>query len=228
MAAYFVGLFWGKHKLIKISPKKTWEGFIGGAFITLIFGFFIARLLAPITYLTRPIEDIESLWQSWWNFYDKNTLKSHHANPTFLFDEYQLISDSNLQILANSVFNNFLDFNLLKSCLILRIASVQFHTVVLALFASAIAPFGGFFASGFKRAFKIKDFAESLPGHGGMTDRMDCQFLMGFFSYLYYGSFIALNPVNIESIFKTIVQKLNHHQQIELHHLLSNYLDENS
>ncbi len=43
------------------------------------------------------------------------------------------------------------------------------------MFASIIAPFGGFFASGFKRGFKIKDFGDSIPGHGGMTDRMDCQ-----------------------------------------------------
>ena len=52
---------------------------------------------------------------------------------------------------------------------------VQLHAVVLAMFASIIAPFGGFFASGFKRGFKIKDFGDSIPGHGGMTDRMDCQ-----------------------------------------------------
>ncbi len=51
----------------------------------------------------------------------------------------------------------------------------QFHALVLSAFASLIAPFGGFFASGFKRGFKIKDFGDSIPGHGGMTDRMDCQ-----------------------------------------------------
>ncbi|KAL6999205.1 phosphatidate cytidylyltransferase [Sarracenia purpurea var. burkii] len=39
------------------------------------------------------------------------------------------------------------------------------------------SPFGGFFASGFKRAFKIKDFGNSISGHGGFTDRMDCQVL---------------------------------------------------
>lgn len=33
---------------------------------------------------------------------------------------------------------------------------VQWHALCLGLFASIIAPFGGFFASGFKRAFKIK------------------------------------------------------------------------
>jgi len=31
-----------------------------------------------------------------------------------------------------------------------------FHSISLSLFASVIGPFGGFFASGFKRAFKIK------------------------------------------------------------------------
>ena len=54
------------------------------------------------------------------------------------------------------------------------VAPMQFHTLALATFASLIAPFGGFFASGLKRTFKIKDFGQSIPGHGGMTDRMDC------------------------------------------------------
>ena len=63
-------------------------------------------------------------------------------------------------------------------------APFQLHCIVLAIFASLVAPFGGFFASGFKRAFNIKDFGDSIPGHGGMTDRMDCQFLMGLFTYV--------------------------------------------
>ena len=38
----------------------------------------------------------------------------------------------------------------------MEVLPVQWHSLCLGLFASIIAPFGGFFASGFKRAFKIK------------------------------------------------------------------------
>jgi phosphatidate cytidylyltransferase len=54
------------------------------------------------------------------------------------------------------------------------------------MFASLIAPFGGFFASGFKRTIKVNSFNSSNNNtHGGITDRMDCQLLMGTFTYLY-------------------------------------------
>ena len=71
-----------------------------------------------------------------------------------------------------------------------RVSWFQVHAVVFASFASIIAPFGGFFASGFKRAFKIKDFSDTIPGHGGITDRMDCQMVMALFSHLYITNFI--------------------------------------
>lgn len=55
-----------------------------------------------------------------------------------------------------------------------HIAPAHIHAFAISAFASLIAPFGGFFASGVKRAFKIKDFGDSIPGHGGLTDRFDC------------------------------------------------------
>ena len=50
-----------------------------------------------------------------------------------------------------------------------------------------------------KRAMKIKDFGDSIPGHGGLTDRMDCQIVMAVFSYLYVPALplplpLPLNP----------------------------------
>lgn len=54
----------------------------------------------------------------------------------------------------------------------------QLHSLMLAFFASFIAPFSGFLASGFKRVLDIKDFADTIPGHGGLTDRFDCHTFM--------------------------------------------------
>ncbi len=46
--AYLTGLLFGKHKLIeRISPKKTWEGTIGGIVFTLLTAYLIAVFTSP-------------------------------------------------------------------------------------------------------------------------------------------------------------------------------------
>eukprot|EP01083_Nonionella_stella_P044699 120283_1 len=56
--AYFSGITMGRkfiHKdFIKLSPNKTWEGFIGGAILTLIFGWYLASFLAKFSWMTCP------------------------------------------------------------------------------------------------------------------------------------------------------------------------------
>ena len=48
--AYFAGTFFGKRKLFeRISPKKSWEGFIGGAVLTLIFAYGSSQFLHTLT-----------------------------------------------------------------------------------------------------------------------------------------------------------------------------------
>tara|TARA_Y100000739_G_scaffold200063_1_gene184018 strand:- start:670 stop:1326 length:657 start_codon:yes stop_codon:yes gene_type:complete len=43
--AYLIGIKFGKRKIMpKISPKKSWEGFIGGLIFTLIAGFVVLIL----------------------------------------------------------------------------------------------------------------------------------------------------------------------------------------
>lgn len=39
--AYMFGFFFGKTPLIKLSPKKTWEGFIGGGISTVLLGLLV-------------------------------------------------------------------------------------------------------------------------------------------------------------------------------------------
>jgi len=41
--AYMFGFFFGRTPLIKLSPKKTWEGFIGGGICTVILGLLVIK-----------------------------------------------------------------------------------------------------------------------------------------------------------------------------------------
>jgi len=49
--AYFVGIRFGKHKLCpSISPKKSWEGLIGGSIITIALYILFSLLFAPYPF----------------------------------------------------------------------------------------------------------------------------------------------------------------------------------
>lgn len=59
--AYLFGFFFGKTPLIKLSPKKTWEGFIGGGFSTVVIGCFISHYLCQFPHLICPIKYSEDM-----------------------------------------------------------------------------------------------------------------------------------------------------------------------
>ncbi|GHJ84596.1 hypothetical protein NliqN6_0998 [Naganishia liquefaciens] len=154
--AYVCGKLFGKTPLIKLSPKKTVEGFVGAFLCTLLFALIWGTFLMRYNYLICPAHDL-----------GVNVFSNVQCdpNPVFLWQRYAW----------PVLFNRSLE-----ATLGIRLPDVPYtpyhlHLLVMATFASLAAPFGGFFASGFKRAFDIKDFGHSIPGHGGMTDRMDCQ-----------------------------------------------------
>ncbi|CAF3626305.1 unnamed protein product [Rotaria socialis] len=160
--AYMFGFFYGRTPLTKLSPKKTWEGFIGGGVSTLIFGFIFAGVLSSYQFFICPLE------------YDEEIMGlSMSCIPLHLFQKTTYLMPK--------------PFSLLKRTL--ELYPFQLHSLVLSLFASSIGPFGGFFASGFKRAFRIKDFAATIPGHGGFVDRFDCQIIMALFTNVYISTF---------------------------------------
>lgn len=200
--AYICGFFCGKTPLIKLSPKKTWEGFIGGGIFTIICGWILSGYLSQFPSLTCPSEVLSNFTV---------TLSNEHMS-VFQPKTYEIP----LEIIA---VLKTLGLNLETITLI----PFQLHTLVISLFASLIAPFGGFFASGLKRAFKIKDFSDTIPGHGGMVDRFDCQLLVATFVTVYLHTFIKL-PSATTLFYKVVA--LSTAEQLQLFDDLKNSLQE--
>ncbi len=113
--AYFFGIAFGRHKLMsRVSPKKSWEGYLGGIFISTLLTTLIAwgiQAWSPGTVV------------QWW------------------------------------------------------------HGALLASILAVIAPMGDFGESMLKRQFGQKDSSNIIPGHGGILDRLDSIFWMGFIAY---------------------------------------------
>ena len=60
IGAYFVGIFFGKHKMNpRISPKKTWEGFFGGIILSALFSFLFAFVMALCHHPILGFLDVE-------------------------------------------------------------------------------------------------------------------------------------------------------------------------
>ncbi|KXJ89068.1 cytidylyltransferase family-domain-containing protein [Microdochium bolleyi] len=199
--AYLCGITFGRTQLLKISPKKTVEGFVGAWFCTVIWAFLTTNLLMRSSYFICPVNDLGA------NIF---TGLECEPNPVFLPKLYEL---PHLFFLPEGTNISF------------TMEPMQIHAIMFATFASLIAPFGGFFASGLKRTFKIKDFGDSIPGHGGMTDRMDCQFIMGCFAFMYYHNFIAQYNVTYADLLELAINGLSIHDQKELFKGLNQYLE---
>ncbi|GMH45165.1 hypothetical protein BSKO_13122 [Bryopsis sp. KO-2023] len=217
ITAYLAGFFFGKTPLIKLSPKKTWEGFIGGFLGTVLLSFIFTRIMAQFSWMICPRQDLSIGWLEC------------EPDEIYLKSTYNISDVTNILPASFVEYLNFLslyipvDFREVFLRQTITLEPMALHAAVLAVFASVISPFGGFFASGFKRAFKVKDFAAIIPGHGGMTDRMDCQMLMAVFSYLYFFTFVQKTRMDVGSILDMAV-KLDQNHQLELFGKLGNYL----
>ena len=57
-----------------------------------------------------------------------------------------------------------------------------------------------------------------------MTDRMDCQFIMGFFAFMYYQSFIAVYTASVGSVIEAAITGLSAEEQMEVVRGLAKHL----
>ncbi|KAF9268915.1 hypothetical protein L218DRAFT_954343 [Marasmius fiardii PR-910] len=204
--AYVCGITLGRTPLIKLSPKKTVEGFLGAFWCTMVFSLLWGAYFMRFKYMICPVHDLGV--NAWSNV-------DCVPNPVFQWKEWTIPEP----------FTSLISTALGRTVTTIPYVPYFGHLLVMSSFASLVAPFGGFFASGFKRAFNIKDFGHSIPGHGGMTDRMDCQFLMGVFTYVYYSSLIRQHSVSVGSVLQTIVRGLTVDEQLELMADLRRYLE---
>ena len=124
VSAYFFGISLGRRLIsapfLSLSPNKTWEGFIGAFFATMIFSFFFPALLANQSWLVCPADGLYIIP------FPPSIICEH--NPVFI------------KTLTHIPY--FGDY---------MIYPIQLHGLWYGLFASVVAPFGGFFASAIKR-----------------------------------------------------------------------------
>jgi phosphatidate cytidylyltransferase len=158
--------------------------------LTTAFGFLFPVFLSQYTWFTCPVHDLY-IWEA-------PPPLSCDINEVFLPREYSL-PDVLVDVLA-----------VLPSALValipglsgtnITLLPIQLHGVAYGLFASFIAPFGGFLASGIKRAYKRKDFDSIFPGHGGLMDRMDCILVMIFFTSFHFRTFIEKKAPSVGQV----------------------------
>ena len=186
--AYFGGFFMGKKifrywwgpkkgqrfQFFALSPNKTWEGFTTGALFTIVWGFYFSRYVITTPSLFNLWDpDIIACTQR-----DLHTFKyaseevraatyAKHNGHRCEYPEYMLDRDYAVPAFAGGVLQRAAaqlsalcgsGLGFAADGLTIRTLPIQWHFILIALFISLISPFGGFFASGLKRAYGIKDF----------------------------------------------------------------------
>ncbi|UKJ89341.1 phosphatidate cytidylyltransferase [Theileria orientalis] len=194
--AYLFGRSVGRRPLIVISPKKTVEGFVYSALVTTLSAVLMVPFLVRFKAILCPTNHFNLMPLVW--------LYNTKCKLPGLYDLKKFVLPGFLGKFASMAFGrNYVMYR-----------EFTIHMLVLSVFASVFAPFGGFLASGFKRALKVKDFANVIPGHGGLTDRFDCHVLMGGFTYFYLKTFVRKQQL-VEVVYKMFL-KLPKQQQLEL------------
>jgi len=234
--AWLAGVTCGRkfiHKeFIGLSPNKTWEGFLGGWIGTMIAGWHLSRFMAQYTWMTCPTNNFSLLPERLECELDPIFQNAKQIVPSQI---WELFPRALVQAIPGIVDICMVNGNVeeLTACIsgqdshshhhfelvIKNFYPVQIHALGLSLFASFVAPFGGFLASAIKRAYGLKDFASYIPGHGGMMDRMDCQFLMALCTWVHFNTFVKMDTISVPKM----IYMFNSLNDIEQREFLRDY-----
>jgi len=199
--AYYCGQFLGRRiirrKFLDLSPNKTWEGFLGSAICTMVFAFWFSGKLCSHEWMTCVPDKITF------------AISALHCTPAPMYRGRQLtaLMEDLLPSRARDALSLLTKF---APAVVNRLASVelcsaQLHALWMGFFASFAAPFGGFLSSAIKRAYGIKDFNNLIPGHGGVMDRFDCQFVMFLCTFVHYRTFCD-SPFTVDTLLASAAQ----------------------
>lgn len=116
--AYLVGITLGKHRLFeRISPKKSWEGFFGGAIFALISGYIFSLIIKDINLINWLIfseiivifgtfgDLIESLLKRSLNVKDSGNVIPGHGGLLDRFDSMLLAAPA-IYLFLSLLFTN--------------------------------------------------------------------------------------------------------------------------
>lgn len=228
--AYVSGITCGRkfiHRpFMQLSPNKTWEGFIGGGIFTVITGWYLSRYLAKWSWMTCPTNqfdlfprklecELENIFHEATMYFPSQAFELLPRAMVRLFwphvveicsssssstSNSSVMDDDGLLVSLGPCISGAINQKHVRWEMALSIVPVQLHAISLSLFASLVAPFGGFLASGIKRAYGIKDFDSIIPGHGGLMDRFDCQLIMALATWVHYNTFVKITTVSVAKL----------------------------
>lgn len=180
IGAYVCGKWFGASR-IPFSAKHTWEGFVGAFGVTMVCGVLLAHVVPQVPLLACSLYNADGTSKGLFNW-------TVPASVDECDDEYSgsgIYEPKDLTYWFDGVLEP-----LPRSFGEIYLTQFQVHALWLSLFASLIAPFGGFFSSRVKRMHGISRWSNVIPGHGGFLDRFDCHILMGLFVAVYHATFI--------------------------------------
>jgi phosphatidate cytidylyltransferase len=172
-----------RRPFVHLSPNKTWEGFIGATIVTVIVSWYLSKAMASFSWLVCPTNHISFLPTKLACELDPVFHAHDYSFPSQIFEVLPIFMVKLIPGIVDMCSSSSTEGTIITACIsgesthihhhfefIARgIYPIQIHAVVLGMFASLVAPFGGYLASGIKRAYAIKDFDSIIPGHGGST-----------------------------------------------------------